>query len=314
MRFSYNVGGIRGAIVCAALSVVASTAPLWAQETLAVVQVGNANLRANPSLQGAVVGRVVRGDTVRHVTSRDDGWSLVRTGRKEAWVRSAFLIRLSAPEAPERTAERAAPREVEAVAPSSNAAAESVPQKPSADTDGVDPRLAGRARARASGTSTIPASRDPSRLGIMGGVASGAFQTFDYVGPVVRAYLRMPMHDAPLAVRADLEVSRISLGDVTPGDEVSATDVRATLGADFGVPVSDALEVFVVGGLGVSRNTSRVRLDLGTGYGVVGGTDTNWSLAHDIGLGVKIGRLLVVESHFFSSDAAPLRLLVGIRL
>jgi hypothetical protein len=311
MRFSYSVRGIGGAIVGAALSLIGSTAPIQAQESSAVVSVSSANLRANPSLQGAIVGRVVRGDTVLHLASRDDGWSLVRTGRKEAWVRSAFLIRLSAPEAPETTAEGAAPREVEAVAPSSNAAAESVPDKPSADAEGVDPRLAGRGRARASGTSTIPASRDPSRLGAMGGMASGYyFQTFDYLGPAVRAYARVPMRDAPLAMRADLEFSRVSARNLGPGDEHSLTDVRAILGAEFGVPVSDALEVFVVGGLGLSRITDRLRLvDM-----QFEAQQTDWSLAHDIGLGVKVGRLLILESHFFAGGGAPARLLAGVRL
>lgn len=311
MRFSYSVRGIGGAIVGAALSLIGSTAPIQAQESSAVVSVSSANLRANPSLQGAIVGRVVRGDTVLHLASRDDGWSLVRTGRKEGWVRSSFLVRTTTPEAPAKMTEESSSRVVDAVAPSPDVALESSAEASITNGDDVDPRLAGRGRARANGKSTIPASRDPSRLGAMGGMASGYyFQTFDYLGPAVRAYARVPMRDAPLAMRADLEFSRVSARNLGPGDEHSLTDVRAILGAEFGVPVSDALEVFVVGGLGLSRITDRLRLvDM-----QFEAQQTDWSLAHDIGLGVKVGRLLILESHFFAGGGAPARLLAGVRL
>lgn len=312
MTFSYNVGGIRGAIVCAALSVIGSTAPLQAQESLAIVRVTSANLRADPSLQGAIVGRVVRGDTVRLIVEREDGWARVRARRSDAWIRRAFLVRqpqsepsaLPAPTSP-------SPGDAPAAQIEEPTAAVTELAPPTVAADDVDPRLAGRKRAAANGTSTIPASQDPSRLGVMAGFVTGHYSLNTFNGPAVRAFARLPIDGAPIAMRMDVEASRMIARKVEPA-LYRITDIRALLGAEYGVPLTDILEVSVVGSLGVTRQALDVGFDLdGVAHEY---NETQWALAHDVGIGAKIARNFILEFHFFSSDGAPLRWLAGVRL
>lgn len=295
-------------ILCAG----ALSSPLSAQHA-AIVRVTSSNLRARPSTEARIVGRVARGDTVQQLVGREDGWSRVRVGVQEGWMRTSFLVRIEPLPPPPPRADASSPRGAEVPEAVERTSIDTAMSAPSTETSDVDPRLAGRSRARANGKSTIPGSRDPSRLGIMGGVASGSFDSNALMGPALRAYARIPMYDAPLAMRADLEVSRVSARDMSPGDEFTITDLRAMLGADFGVPVSRSVEVFVTGGLGLSRNTQRLRLDLGSIVDALDIQDASWSLAHDIGFGVKLGRILLIESHFLASDGAPYRVLAGIR-
>lgn len=308
MRFSCSVGEVRGAILCAVLGVVASTVPLQAQESLAVVQVSSANLRANPSLQGAVVGRVVRGDTVRLIAEREDGWARVRVRRSEVWIRAAFLARQpqSGPSAPPALA-APLPDDGSAAAREESTAVVVASAPPTDIADGADPRLAGRNRAAAMSRSTIPASQDPSRLGVMAGVATGHYSQDAFNGPVVRAFIRLPLDGAPLAMRMDVEASRMSARKIEPAF-YRITDIRVLLGAEYGLPLTGMLEVSVVGSLGVARQA------LHFGFLDQEYHNSSWDLAHDVGIGAKILRNFILEFHFFSSDGAPLRWLAGVRL
>ncbi len=323
MKPRRNVRRIAGVCLLAALGVTRWTAPLHAQDVKAVVRVTSANLRSTPSLQGAIVGKVVRGDTVQLLVERDDGWSRVRARRSYAWMRTASLTRQpqSLP-VPLATSSKLPPRDP-VPTPAETTAVVSVATSPATTAGDVDPRLAGRRQAAGRKSSSIPASRDPSRFGVMAGIAAGPFISYYLNGPVIRGFARLPVSGAPFALRADVEVSRMTARHLDLGlvNSYSITDARALLGAEYDVPATSAVEVSVVGSAGLSRQAERVGIDeaflaemaaLGRPMDL---SDTiRWSLAHDIGIGAKIGRLLVVEFHFFSIDGAPFRLLAGVRL
>jgi hypothetical protein len=260
---------------------------------ISVVRVPSVNLRANPSVQASIVGRRVRGDTMSVIVERDDGWARIRSRGLEAWVRTASLQPVPATAPP-------ASRPDTASAPSTIAS-------PGISDNTVDPRLAGRARAQSRRASTIPASRDASRFGIMAGVVTGPYTSLSLNGPAARLYARVPMSEAPVALRADLEASRMSARQLEVG-YYRITDVRALMGAEFGVPVNSVVEVSVVGSLGIARQS------LAAGVEEFPIERTTWLLAHDVGIGAKLHRMFVLEFHFFSSDGAPLRLLAGVRL
>ncbi len=283
-------------------------------QPLAVVRVTSANLRARPSLEGTVLGRLVRGDTVRIVLERPDGWSRIQVRRTDAWIRTSFLSRPLSTIRPSPAAESlATPSPVAPPAASTPSAQDTASASPPSvaaidSRNEEDPRLAGRRRRPAGSTSTIPASRDRSRVGVMAGVATGAWSAMDLTGPALRAYSRIPLTQSPFAMRADLEITRVSARDMENG-YWRLTDVRALLGAELGLPVTDMLEVSVVGSLGVARQRHSFGFD-GTDYD----SPSRWRLGHDVGVGAKVSRMLIVELHFFSTDGAPMRLLAGIRL
>lgn len=287
----------------------------------AVVNVASANLRSQPSTAGTIVGRAVRGDSVRVLEARTDGWTRVRRGVRDVWLRESFLRRIEAPTAaPEREAPATA---LPAAAPTPMApdpgvaTGESTPQVMPADAEReIDPRIAGRGNAARTGRSTVPASRDDSRLGAMIGVATGPYQAFTLNGPAARVYLRQRVSGSPIAGRLDAEVSRMTAQYGLNGASASyrVVDARLTGGMEYGVPVHRLLEFAIVGSVGVARQSIEVGLDLD-------GTDSDgtythgeWRLAHDVGVGAKLGRRLHAAFHFFSSDGAPYRLYVGVRL
>lgn len=294
-------------------SLLASQAPSASVSTgtMSVVRVASLNLRANPSVQAPVVGRRVRGDTISVIVERDDGWARIRSRGLEAWVRTASLQRVQA--TPQPVADRArwtaasVPPTAPPVSRPDTASAPSTIASPVISDDAVDPRLAGRARAQSRRTSTIPASRDASRFGIMAGVVTGPYTSLSFNGPAARLYARVPMSEAPFALRADVEASRMSARQLEVG-YYRITDLRALMGAEFGVPVNTVVEISVVGSLGVARQS------LAAGVEEYPIERTTWSLAHDVGIGAKLHRMFVLEFHFFSSDGAPLRLLAGVRL
>lgn len=295
-------------------------APVGA-DVRAVVIVASANLRSQPSTAGTIVGRAVRGDSVRVLDARTDGWTRVRWGMREAWLRESFLRRV---DTPILAAERDAPTiALPAPAPSPKApdsgAASGESTSPVTPADAgpeIDPRIAGRGNAARNGRSTVPASRDDSRLGAMIGVATGPYQAFTLNGPAARVYLRQRVSGSPIAGRLDAEVSRMTaqygVNDASASYRV--VDARLTGGMEYGVPVHRQLEFALVGSIGVARQSIEVGLDLDAADSDMTYTRGEWSLAHDVGIGAKLGRRLQAAFHFFSSDGAPYRLYVGVRL
>lgn len=313
---------VRGLLVAFAFSAL-GTPPAYAQagathsvaEPLAVVRVSNANLRARPSIDGAIVGRLSRGDTVRIAVERPEGWSRVQARGRDAWIKTSLLNRLQWAAQPSQAPTSPAATDARPLHAASVREGEdhlNAPPPHIASTtpdDGVDPRLAGRRRRTAGASSTIPASSDRSRIGLMAGVATGAWSITHFTGPALRVYSRTPLTQSPFAMRADVEVSRVSAGNLPNDSHWRLSDARAVVGAEFGVPVMDHVEISVVGSLGVARQALSVRM-----YGADVSGPPHWRVAHDVGVGAKISRMLIVELHFFSSDGAPVRLLAGVRL
>lgn len=315
----------RRALVTALLAVSSFVTPrggvtqeLTRTEVRAVVVVASANLRSAPSTSGAIVARAVRGDSVRVLDARTDGWTRVRWGTRDVWMRESFLRRVEPPTA--AASPESPPTVTPALAPSPRtpdsgvASSESTSQAtpPDAGLD-IDPRIAGRGNAARSGRSTVPASRDDSRLGAMIGIATGPFQAFSLNGPAARVYLRQRVSGSPIAGRLDAEVSRMSTRDRSIST-YRVVDARLTGGMEYGVPVNRQLEFALVGSVGVARQSTELGLDLDGTDADRTFTGSDWSLAHDVGIGAKLGRRLQAAFHFFSSDGAPYRLYVGVRL
>lgn len=148
------------------------------------------------------------------------------------------------------------------------------------------------------------------------GLATGPYQTFSLNGPAARVYLRQPVSASPLAGRLDLEVSRMTARDLDPAF-YRVVDSRVTAGMEYGVPLDPQVELAVVGSVGVARQTTELSIDLGAPANApsnVSYKQSDWSLAYDVGIGAKLGRRFHAAFHFFSSDGAPYRLYLGVRL
>lgn len=300
-----------GLVLCG--GVLSRRAEAQSQER-AVVRVPHANLRESPSTSSRVLLVVTPMDTLQ-VVERRASWWRTRVRSHDGWIHSTLLVLL------EDTSREPAPivpqgqRAGRDESPNRDSASAKPPAVEAVEGERVDARLAGRPASNHLGAGLRGlTSQDKSRIGVLGGLAFGAYTAGSLHGAVLRSYLRMPISGTAFAGRLDGEIGRSSRSDGEPSNGLKQTllDMRMLGVLEYGIPVNSMIEVYAIAGLGLSRTHYKLQVTHPQA-GTHGIAESEWGLAREIGAGIKVGQHLVFAMHLWTSNGLPNRLLGGVR-
>lgn len=268
----------------------------------AVLRVTRANVRSLPSTSSSVLVVATQDDTLL-VLEQQSTWRRVSLKSVEGWIHGSLVREIASP----TRATLAAPETVsdsleQGERQSDSVQNEPAPSVPSASPgqDQPDPRLAGR-NARDGKPGQAQQTRS-SPFGLLAGVAWRSYPEGGSLrGAVVRAFVRTQIVNTPIAVRADVEVERLTpIYENVDLSDYSYTDGKILVGLEIGVrPFS---ELKLVG----SASVGGWRLFTGSLPEA-----KRWAFERDAGVGVVIRDHILISAHFWSMDRGPYRLLAG---
>lgn len=281
--------------------VVLTPATLHAQEAR-YVTTEQSRLRAGASTRAAIVA-ILGKETVVIGVGRTGAWVQVRAGSKTGYVHSSLLALLPAADREPVTPAPAAPSVPDAVSP-----------PPESAPNGRVPRESPAKLALVASSGAV----SPFRA--FAGVLNGSGGAGTGVGAGAGYTWAMPAW--PVRIRAQALFARFSQSEsissggftVTAKGTNNLIGVNATAIYEFRTSPQSSVHPYLLGGLGLYRESVTLRLEAGGESEQMNRSDSSLSL--EVGGGLDLGRRFFVELRmvpFFSGGGSMIPLVAGMR-